>query len=373
MEMRTTAALAVLVLATACGGAAAHPELQKELNALVTAHVAPGVTAYVAGPHVSWSGSAGSANLATKEPMRPDARLRLESVSKLWTAVVVVKLAQEHRLSLDDTLGRWWPALFTGDKAKITIRELLNHTSGLIDNNDLSQDAEYWFGKTHDPQLRAQLLALGKKLTANPSYVYDDLLEIRWAAALPLLFHPGDGWHYSNIGYKIAGRLAEKASGETLDRLYHRIIIDPLHLKSAAYDPSGPIAGEHPLAYAMRRGKAVEATNAGQGALGPEGGIVSDAKDEAAFLRAVMRGELVPTKDILQTSPVNATYALGIGTTDTPCVGVTYSHNGAGVGWASTVAVAPDGSRVAVILLNGRDVAKERVYAAAVLRLLCRA
>lgn len=371
--MRIVAALAVLLAATACGGAAAHPELQRQLDALVRAHVAPGVTAYVSGPHLTWSGAAGYADVAAKEPMQPAARLRLESVSKLWTAVVVVKLAEEKKLSLDDTLGKWWPSLFKGAKARITIRELLNHTSGLVDNNDLSQNAEYWLGQTHDPWLRVQLLALAAQLTANPSYVYDETLEIRWAADLPLLFKPGTSWHYSNIGYKVAGRIAEKASGETLAALYRRIIIDPLHLQSAAYDPHGPIAGEHALGYAMRNGKAVEATNIGQGALGAEGGIVSDARDEATFLRAVMEGKLVPTTDLLQTSPASGTYALGVGAVTPPCAVATWSHNGAGAGWSSTVAVSADGQRVAVLLLNGGNPPQQPTYAAAVLSLLCRA
>lgn len=104
-------------------------------------------------------------------------------MTKFWTAVVVVKLAQEKKLSLGDTLGTWWPSLFKGDKARITIRQLLNHSS------------------------------LMGRLERNPSVRFDDLLEIRAAAALPLLAPPGRNWHYSNIGYMTAGHIAEEASG----------------------------------------------------------------------------------------------------------------------------------------------------------------
>lgn len=371
--MRAIAALAVLAVVTGCGGATARPALQHELDRLVATHVAPGATAYVAGPNGSWGGASGYANVAERESMRVDARLRLESVSKLWTAVVLVKLADEKKLRLDDTLGRWWPSLFTGAKRQITIRELLNHTSGLVDNNDLVQDSESWFRKTHDTRLRVQLLALAKKLRANPAYVYDDRIEIRWAADLPLLFEPRMNWHYSNIGYKIAGHIAEKASGEPLAALYRRIIIDPLHLKSAAYDPAGPISGEHPVGYMLNGARPVAASDYGEGALGAEGGIVSNAEDEAAFLRAVVQGKLVPTSDLLQTTSVNTTYALGIGTTDAPCSGLTWSHNGGGPAWSSSVAVTADGKRVAVILLNGRNSAHEADASEAALRLLCAA
>jgi D-alanyl-D-alanine carboxypeptidase len=364
---------AVLVLA-ACGGAkqAARPDLQQTLDRLVATHVAPGATAYVSGPRGPWVGAAGYANIAAKHRMQPDDRLRLESVSKLWTSVVLVQLAREKKLRLDEPLGKWWPELFTGDKATITIRQLLNHTSGLIDNNDLVQNSELWLSRTHDPKLRADLLATAAKLKKDPSATFDDTLEIRWAAALPLFTKPGTNWHYSNIGYKIAGHIAERASGESLDRLYHRIIIDPLHLKSAAYVPGGPIPGDHPVGYAMDGKKAIPATNVGAGALGAEGGIVADAQDEATFLQAAVRGDLVPTRDLLRTSAANLRYALGTGIGDTPCAGMVQTHNGGGASWASSVLVSLDGKRVAVLLLNGRGGRTDAAISPAAIDLFCK-
>ena len=360
--------LAVLLLAVAlagCGGSTARPELQRELDALAS----PGATAYVIGPHGTWSGAAGYANLATKLPMQPDARLRLESVSKLWTATVIVKLVQEKRLHLDDTLARWWPSMFRGAKRGITIRQLLNHTSGLLDNNDLGHSSNRWLAATHDPKLRADLVTLAKRLTENPSARYDDLIEIRWAAALPLLFPPGTNYHYSNIGYKIAGRIAERASGESLAQLYRRVIITPLRLKSAVYAPNGPTPGEHPVGY--ENGKA--ASRAGEGGLGAEGGIVSDARDEATFLVALVRGKLVPTGELFRAPAGTIAYALGTGITGAPCAPTVYTHNGGGPAWSSSVVVSKDGSRVAVVLVNGRGGATaDEALSEAALRLFCR-
>jgi len=101
---------------------AAHAEQQRILERLVTGpeRIAPGVTAYVAGPHGTWLGSAGVANPQTREPMRPDARMRLDSVSKWWATAVVLQLAQEGKLGLGDTVQRWLPGLLPyGDRITI--------------------------------------------------------------------------------------------------------------------------------------------------------------------------------------------------------------------------------------------------------------
>jgi D-alanyl-D-alanine carboxypeptidase len=373
-------AAACIVLAAGCGGAStrSRPALQRTLDELVRGpdRIAPGATAFVSGPHGTWTGSAGWADEQLSVRMRPDARMRLESVSKLWTATVVLKLASQGKLGLDDTVERWLPGLFP-DGGRITIRELLNHTSGLIDNNDISARPEYWLSRIADPKLRARLVKLAADLAADPDTVFPTMLEIRAAAALPLLSEPGTQWHYSNIGYQTVGVIAAKAGGAPLAELYDRFIIRPLGLTSAAYAPGGPIPGPHPVGYAvLPGGKAVPASDWGAGGLGAEGGIVADARDEAAFLVALMRGELLPAAelDALETPAVTSPgYGLGTGVGQT-CAGQTFTHNGGGASWASSVAVTADGDRVAVLLLNGRrtdDAASD--YYAALIKLFCSA
>jgi D-alanyl-D-alanine carboxypeptidase len=87
----------------------ARPDLQRVLVELTSGsgRIAPGATAYVSGPHGTWSGAAGVADAATGQPMPVDARMQLESVSKIWTAVLVLQLAEQGRLGLDDTVARW--------------------------------------------------------------------------------------------------------------------------------------------------------------------------------------------------------------------------------------------------------------------------
>jgi D-alanyl-D-alanine carboxypeptidase len=328
-----------------------RPDLQRVLGQLVTGpyRVAPGAVAYVAGPRGVWIGSSGWADVGKHTPMTQDARSRLGSVSKLWTAVVVLKLAEEQKLSLDQTVARWLPGLFPYG-SRITVRELLNHTSGMIDDNDIEARPDYWLAKIHDRKLRRQLLVLSQALAKNPSTTISPMLEMRVAAALPLLFTPGTQSHYSNIGYKTAAAIAERAAGAPLDTLYHRFIIDPLKLRSAGYDPTATVTGKHATGYIIQKGgKPKDATHLDIGYLAASGGVVTDARDEATFLTSLMRGEILsrPFVRQLRTNRYGTFVA-------TMCGQTVYTHGGATLAYMAEVAVNRTGSRVAVLLVNGR-------------------
>lgn len=147
---------------------AARPELQHVLDGLTSGsgRIAPGATAYVAGPHGTWSGAAGVANAATGQPMPVDARMRLESVSKTWTAVLVLQLAEQGQLSLDDTVARWLPGLLPFGN-RITLRQLLTHTSGIFDNNDAVNHPDRVLARVKDPVFRAELVRLARRIQAD--------------------------------------------------------------------------------------------------------------------------------------------------------------------------------------------------------------
>jgi D-alanyl-D-alanine carboxypeptidase len=355
-----------------------RPDLQRILDSLVTGpnRIAPGVAAYVAGPHGSWSGSAGVANAATGARMRPDARFRLESVSKLWTATVILQLVAEGKLRLDDTVAHRLPGLLPyGDR--ITVRELLDHTSGMVDTNDIDHNPAYYIGRVRDPALRARLEAVARRVARDPGYEFSPRLWIRFAAALPLEYPPRTTYHYSNIGYMVAGLIAERVGGADLAKLVREQIADPLGLDSAAYDPSARIGGSHAQGYTVgAHGKLTDTTTWTEG-LGANGGIVSDAADEARFLQALMRGELLepPQLAALKRPSDFSNYGLGTGIDESGCAGTVYGHNGGGSGYETNVFVSGDGNRVAVLLLNGRtaDSHGDEVAFEAMRRLYCAA
>ena len=336
---------------------AARPELQEILDGLVGAgRVPPGVTSFVSGPRGTWSGSAGYANLETGQGMPADARMRLESVSKAWTATLILQLVGEGHMRLDDTVERWLPGLLpAGDR--ITVRQLLDHTSGLIDNNDIGRDPAAYIARVHDAALRARLLRVQRRWAADPTIRFPARLWVELAAALPLLSPPGARYHYSNIGYEVAGLVAEKVGDRPLARLYEERIVRPLALTGAAYDPQGEITGGHARGYQVSAaGEQVDAT-AWHGGIGAEGGIVASAEDEARFLTALMRGELLRPAELaaLKSPPssIGSAYALGVLVVQSGCAGTAYHHGGAGPGFKTSVFVSGDGSRVAVLLANG--------------------
>ena len=332
-----------------------RPALQRTLDEPVAgpSPVAPGATAYVSGPRGTWLGSAGVADANAGTPMPVDARVRLESVSKIYTAALVLQLAQDGRLGLDDPVARWLPDLLPyGDR--ITIRQLLTMRSGLIDNNDLT-NASASLRRTHlarveDGELRAQLMALSARVEKHPATEISPLWWIRWAAWQPLLFTPGTAYHYSNIGYEVLGLVAERAGGEALDVLYRTRIFEPLGLRATAYDPQGPIAGPHARGYGISADGSRTDTTDWHFGVGAEGGIVSNAAETAAFLTALMRGELLDREQVAELRGDG----LWLGGTPSGCAGPAYGWSGGGNGFKTEAWVDASGGRVAVLLLNAR-------------------
>jgi D-alanyl-D-alanine carboxypeptidase len=332
-----------------------RPGLQRILDGVVAgpSKLAPGVTAYVSGPHGSWVGAAGVSDTSTCAPMPVDARMRLESVTKIYTATLILELDQAGKLRVGDTVARWLPGLLPYGN-RITIRELLTMSSGLIDNNDFNNASDkikrIYLARVKDAELRQQLLATAARVNRDPAAVVPAMLWIRWAAWQPLLFTPGAGTHYSNIGYDVLGLIAARAGGKPLAALYREQIFEPLGLHATAYDPQGPISGPHAHGYGIEPdGTQIDTTDWHWG-VGAEGGIVSDARDTATFLTALMRGKLLDRSHVTAMEGDD----LWLGGIASGCADQAYGWSGGANGYKTDVWVADGGSRVAVLLLNAR-------------------
>jgi D-alanyl-D-alanine carboxypeptidase len=327
-----------------------RPDLQAMLDELVEGpnRIAPGATAYVSDHGDTWLGASGLAAV-TGEPMPTDARVRLESVSKIWTALLIHQLAEAGTLRLSDTVERWLPGMLPyGDR--ITVAQLLVHTSGLIDNNDVAKNPDAYLAQVTDPVLKAQLLRVAHRLERSPTAEFSPVLWVKLAAFQPLLTEPGTNYHYSNIGFEILGLIAVRASGQSIESLYRERIFKPLGLKHSAYDPQGPISGEHARGYNVGPdGRLIDMTAVHAG-IGAEGAVVSNAEDTAHFLVSLMQGKLLGREQLALMKQGG----FWSGGDPTGCGEVAYGHSGGGGGFKTNVWVSGNGERVAVLLLNGR-------------------
>lgn len=332
-----------------------RPALQRILDGVVSgpSAIAPGATAYVSGPHGTWTGAAGVSDSTSCAQMRVDARMRLESVTKIYTAALILRLEQEGRLRVGDTVERWLPGLLPYG-SRITIRDLLTMSSGIVDNNDFTNASasqkRVYLNRVGDASLRARLLAAAAAVDEDPAAVMPATLWVRWAAWQPLLFTPGNGYHYSNIGYDVLGLIAARAGGEALPVLFRDRIFDPLQLAATAYDPQGPIDGPHAHGYGIEADGATYDTTDRHWGVAADGGIVSDAEDTGRFLTALMRGRLLDRQQVAAMRGED----LWLGGQATGCADQAYGWSGGGNGFKTEVWVAGDGSRVAVLLLNAR-------------------
>jgi len=198
-------------------------QLQRALDEYRTEAAIPGVSASVVFPDGStWTGVSGDAIVASHTPVAPDTAFAVASISKMFTAALVLDLSAEGRFALPDRVGEYLPDVpFVGN---VTIRQLLDHTSGLSD---------YFL----NPRIDAALLS-------NRARAWTAAEALRFVGKP--YFPPGTGWHYSNTNYLLFGMLAERVTGIPLAAQVRERYFEPLGLTTAFTqvdeEPRGPIA-----------------------------------------------------------------------------------------------------------------------------------
>jgi D-alanyl-D-alanine carboxypeptidase len=330
--------------------------LDDRLGAVVHADI-PGATAVAVRPGSRWEGAAGIADVRTGEPLTPDHRFRIGSVTKIFVAAVVLQLVNEGRLELDGDAG----PLVEG----VTIRQLLNHTSGLPDWLD---DVIAFFEPYRENQ--AHRFEIGHR----------DQIEL--VKEKPRLFPPGAGWTYAGANYLALGLIVEEATGSTLREELKRRIAEPLGLDStdllerpppAAGFARGYFPADNPV---LPGPELVDVTDLDLPFYWAGGGVVSTARDVARFLHALLGDDFLPSAlraEMLTTvvSKWNETdeYGLGIGKVtsimgkaESPC-GAAWGHIGFSAGYTAIALASESGDRQVVIMLNG-DVDSDETWQA---------
>ncbi|WP_210589387.1 serine hydrolase [Streptomyces sp. GESEQ-35] len=280
-----------------------------------------------------------------------DAYYRIGSDAKTFVAVVALQLVAEGKLALDDTVEKWLPGVVTGhgnDGRRITVRNLLQHTSGLPNYTDILFS---------DPKELTPENYRAKRFTVRTPAEQVALAMTRAPGWLPDAEDPGSEtrWAYSNTNYVLIGMIVERATGRPWEQAVHERIIEPLGLRhtltmgTSAYVPL-PTA----TAYVQFPGRDDLTDTTLQVDGGADGGIVSTTSDMNTFLRALMDGTLLPAKQLEQmrtTVPApdmsggdKARYGLGIAWRPVAgCDAGVWYHGGTSFGTISEAAVTPAG------------------------------
>lgn len=257
------------------------PELRAALgrvldNALTDPNI-PGVMMYVHIPGQGvWVGARGLSNRSMFIPMIPSDRFRIASITKTFVATIILQLVEEHRLTLDDTVEQWLPGLVPNGH-QMTVRHLLNHTSGIHDYLD------YQFDTIIDRQR---------------SRMWQPHEIVAYAVSHPASFAPGEPgkWQYSNTNYIVLGMLIEKVSGSSLTEQLHARIIDPLQLQNTFLDGYEDIPGGVARGYLGSS----DYTDLNMSFAWAAGGMVSNVEDLGRFAQALFGGELLSEQSFNQ-------------------------------------------------------------------------
>ncbi|MFA4878311.1 MAG: serine hydrolase domain-containing protein [Methanoregula sp.] len=236
----------------------------------------PGMQIEVSTPHWTWNNAFGNASPVTGEPAQPGMRFLIASVSKTFTSVAVQKLAEEGRLSLDDPIDRWLePGLVARipNGHAITIRQLLDHTSGIADYNETAINLR----ELSDPDTPVPYQAgLTMGLQDSP------------------LYPPGTNYTYSNVNYILLTLIVDKAAGVPYEDYATRKILVPAGLNETFFQHTNHIPGPHMRAtMPAGDGSFMDFTDCyvlfDRGA----GDIVSTAADLNRFHRALREGKII--------------------------------------------------------------------------------
>ncbi|MCX4681091.1 beta-lactamase family protein [Streptomyces sp. NBC_01433] len=329
-------------------GRTGHEETRQALDAVVRAGI-PGITAQSRSEDGIWKGAAGVGNLKTGAPRGADDRFRIASITKTFVATVMLQLEAEKRLDLDGTVESWLPGVVRGhghDGRKITVRQLLNHTSGIFDFTD-------------DPGYARRYLGTGflkhRYDTRSPKVAVDA------AMAHAPAFEPGTRYAYSNTNYVLAGLIMERVTGRTYEHEIRTRIIKPLKLHATLVPgDSSRMPKPSSRAYSTlgddtdaARVHDVTVQNASQ--TWAEGDMISDAGDLHRFFSALMRGRLLAPEQLkaMKTTVFDSGYGLGIEQLTTSCGTTLWGHGGGWIGSLSYAATTDDGSHALAFNLNG--------------------
>ncbi|GAA0925892.1 serine hydrolase domain-containing protein [Kribbella koreensis] len=373
----TPPATAALAASAPVGGASvarAGGELQRDVDA-IRATGAVGVQARVSNRSGTTTAVSGVADLRTGAPVPANGFFRTGSSTKTFVATVILQLVGERKVSLDDSVERWLPGVVRGngnDGRRITVRNLLQHTSGIHDDIPSPSTAVEYYAHRYDVVRGSELVR--RAMTHLPD------------------FQPGKGWNYSNTGYVLLSMITERATGHSWYAEVQARIIRPLGLRDTYWPGLGAgVRSPHANGYQIYPGQNPTDVTIGREAYmaGGAGGFVTTTADQTRFFQALVGGRLLRPAQLTamqQTIPVAGQLAeiwpgardgLGLFSRPLSCGGVYWTHNGDILGYMTRNAFTPDGRSAVVSVSTERQdsvanvIAQDRATGALIDHALC--
>ena len=288
---------------------------------------------------------AGRADAAAPGPPRGRDHMRIASISKAFTGAVALHLVQKGRLDLDDTIGRRLPGVMPRAWSMVTVREMLNHTSGLPD-----------YTQSNGFRMQAR---------THPRGYVSPIQIIGWVHKEGLRFTPGSRYEYSNTDNIVVGLIAQRVSGRPFGQLLSTLVFRPAGLRQTAF-PTRRVSLPTPYmhGYAVEPGKPPQdvTTFLSPSGAWASGAIVSTPVDLGAFIRADLGGRFFGSAQRREQlrfisgassppGPGRNAAGLAIFRYQTPC-GTVYGHTGNFPGYVQWAAATPDGRRSVTTSLN---------------------
>ncbi|MFI6010305.1 serine hydrolase domain-containing protein [Streptomyces sp. NPDC051243] len=289
---------------------------------------------------VHWAAT-GVADRKTERTISNADRFRIGSVTKVFSAVVLLQLADEKKLKLDAPVNRYLPGLLPDDR--ITVRHVLSHRSGLHDYTN---------------EMFAQTVP-GFEAVRRKVFTYRQL--VNRSLSKPRTTEPGGAYSYSNTNFVVAGMLIEKLTGHSVRTEYENRIFGPLDLRDTFYvHPGTKLPGRHARGYLTpdAAGAAlVDSTEQTVSWAQSAGAVISSTSDLNTFLSALLGGRLTSRAQLAQmqrwvASGTNQEYGLGLRRRRLSCGIRVYGHTGAVQGYYTYAFASEDGRRSLTALAN---------------------
>ena len=334
-------------------------EIQATMDDLIARGTLPGMVAWIDAPDYRFEGASGFANLADETPMPPEGAFRIGSITKTFTAAVIIRLAEEGVLTLDDPLAQWLPdvadQLPNGDR--ITLRHLLTHTSGV--SNVVEHEA-YWADLFTEMQVDEETGAVTVPCVQRDPH---DTLA-RYVYGQDAQFEPGARWSYSNTNYTLLGMVIEAAAAMPLAEAYRTTIYEPLGMTSTFLDCYEDPVTDVVHGYTGSGDALADITELHESVGWSAGGLVSTASDLVTFARGLFGGTLFEDPESLVAMTTRApggSYGLGLMLQEDYM-----GHAGYIAGYRSVLEYSPELDTVVVMLYN-HDAADPELDLAAVM------